>query len=461
MRVVVINKFIFVLLLVGNVLSQDTPWVMHVIDDSFSGADGVRLADVNGDGLMDITTGWEEGGRTKVYLNPGFEGVKQQWPSVLVAETPDVEDAVFADLDGDGAVDVISSTEGNSEKIFINWAPSDAADYLDAAKWTSEIIPASDGMTRWMFAIPMQVDGLNGLDIIAGSKDPNAVIGWFEAPANPRNLSDWKWHTISPAVWIMSLYLRDMDGDGDLDVVTSDRKTGATRGVRWMENPGPGAAQAEEWEIHYMGGRDVEILFMDMVDLDGDGLEDVVVPEYSNQKIIFIRRLDATGLNWESHIIDLPAETGRAKAVRVGDVNGDGTLDIVHSSNTGSGGGNEGVIWMTPKTAITDPEWDWHVLSGTTGKKFDRIELLDLDGDGDLDVLTCEENAGSNSSGLGVIWYENPSNIALSTEANLGTPTLSKPAGRFINAKFLFPNSNNIYNIKGQLSGDTPTLPIK
>ncbi len=33
---------------------------------------------------------------------------------------------------------------------------------------------------------------------------------------------------------------------------------------------------------------------------------------------------------------------------------------------------------------------------------------MDLDGDGDLDVLTCEEDYGENSAGLGVIWYENP-----------------------------------------------------
>ena len=47
-------------------------------------------------------------------------------------------------------------------------------------------------------------------------------------------------------------------------------------------------------------------------------------------------------------------------------------------------------------------------LSGKGGSKFDRIELLDLDGDGDLDVITCEENGGKNSRGLGLIWYENP-----------------------------------------------------
>ncbi|HBM76648.1 MAG TPA: VCBS repeat-containing protein, partial [Verrucomicrobiales bacterium] len=38
------------------------------------------------------------------------------------------------------------------------------------------------------------------------------------------------------------------------------------------------------------------------------------------------------------------------------------------------------------------------------GSKFDLIELIDLDEDGDLDVVTCEELAG-----LGLIWYENPS----------------------------------------------------
>ena len=37
------------------------------------------------------------------------------------------------------------------------------------------------------------------------------------------------------------------------------------------------------------------------------------------------------------------------------------------------------------------------------GSKYDLVELIDLDDDGDLDVLTCEENVN-----LGVIWYENP-----------------------------------------------------
>jgi hypothetical protein len=37
------------------------------------------------------------------------------------------------------------------------------------------------------------------------------------------------------------------------------------------------------------------------------------------------------------------------------------------------------------------------------GVKHDLVELIDLDDDGDLDLLTCEE-----VTNLGVIWYENP-----------------------------------------------------
>ena len=48
-------------------------------------------------------------------------------------------------------------------------------------------------------------------------------------------------------------------------------------------------------------------------------------------------------------------------------------------------------------------KWIPRGLSGPAGVKFDRIELRDLDGDGDLDLITCEER-----DNLGVFWYENP-----------------------------------------------------
>ena len=176
--------FLFLISLFFEINAQNSAWKIHVIDSSYSGADGVRLADVNNDKRLDITTGWEEGGYTKVYIHPGYEFVKDLWPSVIAGKTPSVEDAVFADIDGNGIMDIVSSTEGENKKLYINWSPENPLDFLDSSKWETEILPSSDGIMQWMFAIPAQIDGSNGVDIIAGSKNLEAKIGWFESPEN-------------------------------------------------------------------------------------------------------------------------------------------------------------------------------------------------------------------------------------------------------------------------------------
>ncbi|MBU1823297.1 MAG: VCBS repeat-containing protein, partial [Bacteroidetes bacterium] len=117
--------FLSVVLCLGGVgvYAQSGPWLRHTIDSSSTGADGVKLADINGDGLPDIVTGWEEGNLTRLYLHPGKAHVKAPWPAVTVGATPSVEDAVFADLDGDGRLEILSCAEKGSEKILVHWAP--------------------------------------------------------------------------------------------------------------------------------------------------------------------------------------------------------------------------------------------------------------------------------------------------------------------------------------------------
>ena len=98
----------------------------------------------------------------------------------------------------------------------------------------------------------------------------------------------------------------------------------------------------------------------------------------------------------------MPPNAGTGKGIAVGDINLDGTPDIVFSCESAAKD-KSGVLWMSCRDKPIGRAWHPHEISGPEGVKYDLVELLDLDGDGDLDVLTCEERRN-----LGVIWYENP-----------------------------------------------------
>ena len=394
---------ILYLVLASSSASED-PWPLHIIDDIPSGADGVRLADVNRDGLPDITTGWEEGGLTRVYINPGHQHVRDKWPAVTSGRTPSAEDAVFADIDGDGAVDVITSCEGKTRTVFVNWAPK-LQDYLTAKKWTTTALPATQDQTGWMFALPLQIDGQHGIDIVVSARGRSALVGWLESPPNPRVGSDWKLHPLYDAGWIMSLIAEDVDNDGDEDLIVSDRK-GNKSGVLWLENPGTQKATAI-WAEHRIGASGREVMFLDLADLDGDREQDIVAA-VRRDAIHWFRRPENPKKPWSEHIIPVAIVNGglgSSKGVRVGDIDGNGTPDIVLSCEHAEPP-KRGIVWLSYGKSLQDPEWSVHDISGPEGIKYDRIELVDLDGDGDLDVITCEEK--HRGRGLGVFWHENP-----------------------------------------------------
>jgi hypothetical protein len=375
-------------------------WKRHTIDGSSRGADGVRLADVNGDGRPDIVTGWEQGGVTRIYVNPGNAKAKEKWPAVTVGRTTDAEDAVLADLDGDGALDVVSSCEGKTRAMYFHWAPQDKSRYLDPGAWRQEVFPASTNGSMWMFCLPLQVDGKHGVDLVAGSKSAGAQVGWFESPAEAHDLAAWKWHPLRPSGWIMSLAASDMDGDGDLDVVFSDRK-GKRSGCFWLEHPGTSRDLARPWKEHLMGVAGEEVMFLQLADVDRDGLEDAVVA-VSKSDLSYLRRLDRGGDRWSAHAIPIPANAGLPKAVNVGDIDLDGRPDVVFTCEHAEAP-KQGVWWLSSDGTPTSGRWNPHAISGVDGVKHDLVQLQDLDGDGDLDVITCEE-----VKNLGVFWYENP-----------------------------------------------------
>ncbi len=394
-------------------IESDGIWKRHTIDNSSRGADGVRLRDVNGDGLPDIATGWEEGGVVRVYLHPGYASAKQRWPAVTVGEVKSPEDAVLVDLDGDGACDVVSSCEGRVRTMFFHWAPrlgdqQSAAQqppkFLDPAAWTTEAVAVTKDQQSWMFALPMDVDGRHGVDLIVGSKGAGGGIGWLESPVDARDVTLWKYHRLRDAGWIMSLEAFDMDQDGDLDIVFSDRK-GIRRGVFWLANPGQEQARANAvWRELPIGALDREVMFLD-VQADPLGLPHIAVAVKPTSAVMFSMTRPADVPCWDATEYKLPPTgIGTAKSVRITDFK---TGQFVFSCEQASGG-RTGVVEVRPINSsesdqMTPESFSIHDISGPTGVKYDLLQLVDIDGDGDRDVVTCEER-----DNLGVFWYENP-----------------------------------------------------
>ena len=372
------------------------PWKRHTIDNSSRGADGVKLGDINRDGLTDIATGWEEGGEVRVYLNPGADDAKNKWPRVTVGRVKSAEDAVFTDLDNDGQPEVVSCTEGKTNTVYWHRFTGEPNEILQADKWTTHAFPVIASSQMWMQAASFNVDGQQGPDLLLASRNKDATIGWLQAPDRSTDIDQWKYHPLRNAGWVMSLIPHDMDGQGELDLLFTDRK-GSRSGVFWMQNPGSQANQQRKaWTEHVIGAQGREVMFADVADVNGDGRQDVIAAVKPVDIMIFLQQPNG---DWQPQTLSLPPENlGDAKAVKAADLNGDGLTDLVFTCENAKGS-REGIVWLQQQR---DAAWQLHSLGGPDGVKFDIVQVLDLDADGDLDILTCEER-----DQLGVVWYEN------------------------------------------------------
>ncbi|MCA9137583.1 MAG: VCBS repeat-containing protein [Planctomycetales bacterium] len=354
------------------VACADGPWKRHAIDNRHQGADGVRLGDFNGDGLSDVVTGWEESGLVKLYLNPGPVDSKSAWPATMIGKAKSPEDAVPIDLDDDGHLDIVSCHEGKQRQVLVHW--NDAG----TAKWTTDRFGQLDGV-MWMFALPLgKIDTRTALAV--GAKGPNASITLLISPADDsRQLNSWTVIRLRDAGWIMSLRSIDMDGDGDRDIVFSDRKSNLCV-AGWLEQPDDPEGK---WNEHQVAAKDKEVMFL-------TATKDRWLIAMRESQYLDCRR---TNDGWDVVSIDNPPGVINGKAI---EMLPDGR--VIMTANTAASPNPE-----LPGIWIRDTRGRWSAIDPTPKVKFDRMELIDLDGDGDLDVMTCEERQN-----LGVIWYENP-----------------------------------------------------
>jgi hypothetical protein len=151
---------------------------------------------------------------------------------------------------------------------------------------------------------------------------------------------------------------------------------------------------------------------MALDDLDADGKEDVIVVT-EHDGIHFIQKRSDGGDEWQLHKITYPENVGlRGKGITIADIDKDGKKDMVLSFEK-AGGAKSGVVYISYQESVLDSVWQRHEVSGSDGIKFDLVPVSDIDGDGDLDIISTEENNNSQAGvpGLGLIWYENPSTI--------------------------------------------------
>lgn len=302
-------------------------WERHTVGALARRNLGGAVHDVDGDGWTDVVLGgfW--------YRNPGtptdqpFE--RYTFDGRLENE---IHDLVVADVTGDGREEVVLSGDGDG--AFWYRIPEDPAQSSSWARTTITlaVLDSADDVHAGPF--PRGVDDLDG----DGDADVVMPDRWYE---NRRAGRQWIRHPLpfgSRGPWGLSSrsWITDLDGDGDADVVVVDAdQTGS--GAAWLENDGgrPPSFTAHPLPAQASGTRgSFHSLYVG--DFDGDGDLDVFAAEQEDDSIL-PEGASPRWFVWENSGGPAPTFTQRvvfdgrlgAHDALAGDVDGDGDLDVL------------------------------------------------------------------------------------------------------------------------------------
>jgi len=364
-------------------------WRVNVIqpDPHDHGPDGFNHHDWDGDGELDVLVNFEEGGYSRLYFNPGKGSIRERWTDYIELERHGkCEDSGIGDLDNDGDIDYIA----NGGHVYFNPGRDELR---DPAKWIHMILFTNE--VRVPVVSDVDGDGLH--DLIVGA------TAWYKQPAKDKHdAANWKRYELGQAQWPMNCIVTDMDGDGDNDILVQERRR---QGTFYFENPGKSKV-TEPWPVRVIdattGG-----MFMTLGDVNGDGLLDLV--KAGDKICIFLRTNDKGVPIYKKVEVEKPAQpksvtvNPKPKGVALLEMNGDPQhpeIVIIPEYEaqlwylTLSGNGMSPEDWTNTLMDMPGPE---------SRRKMDNAFLVDLDGDGDMDIATTEENGG-----WGIIWFENP-----------------------------------------------------
>jgi len=198
------------------------------------------------------------------------------------------------------------------------------------------------------------------------------------------------------AEWTNKIELADVDGDGQIDILAANGGDYDSAGTvepsrvwRNLGNWGTAGSHCTEISAQALGGATGLGRVIKAADIDGDGDLDLVFDgAYQSQLRLFVREAGS----WRDATAQLPQQPTSAGDIELGDVDGDGDLDMLIGDwgatppgSTNYVGGrtrlyiNDGTGHFTDATAAQMPDalvgWTWDV------------ELADIDNDWDLDAL--------------------------------------------------------------------------
>jgi len=292
------------------------------------------LYDFNGDGRQDVLTAGFPGTPGFVYENPGADGFDKPWPKHQVLDSVCNESPQLGDLVGDERPEFVCTHDG-----YFGYATIDFDGPIKP--WTFHNVSEQNAPKPFGHGLGVgDIDGDGRRDII--TKD-----GWFAQPENLASQQQWKFHPVNFAgPGGAEMYAYDVDGDGDNDVITS--LAAHEFGLAWHEQLRDGDKIAFKQHL-IMGDKPSdnrhglvfsELHSVNLADMDGDGLKDIVTgktywshhtksPMWDAGAVVYWFKLVRTpeGIDWVPYLA--AKETGIGRQVSIADINGDALPDIV------------------------------------------------------------------------------------------------------------------------------------
>ncbi len=313
---------------------------------------------------------------TLLFLFLMFNGFSQTYFSsqnLIYKYDDNTYSAYAADFDGDGYIDVVSSSWANNDA---NWFKNQQDGSFN---WVSELTDASlIEAPSTVYAADLNNDGYD--DILLGSTNSNTVV-WFQNDGSG-NFSAAKEIT-DVAGGVRSVFAVDLDGDGWMDVLSalsSDDK------IVWYKNQQDGTFSAENTITSYADSA----MFVYSEDIDGDNDFDVVSASWNDNKIAWYENLGDGSFSSQKII---STDANGAQCAFAIDLDKDGDVDVLSAAES-----DDKIAWY--ENDGTNNFSSEIIISSTAGGAY-SIFATDLDKDGDVDILAALKNDSI------IAWYEN------------------------------------------------------